>query len=93
MLFCIPIFFSMNATEKNVPIYYCNIHIMDVNIDVAMIMTGVIVFIITVVYLNTFNICDQGLCKIYDQWSGNFIIWMMALVFVLTSLALAYIWG
>jgi len=39
---------------------------LNINIDMLLIVALIIIFIITVSYLGKYNICDHGLCKIYD---------------------------
>lgn len=58
----------------------------DLNINLLLILALIFVFLITISFLSKYNICDNGLCNIYDNYQThtiNYLIYFLILIFIL----------
>lgn len=56
---------------------------LDLNIDLLLVLALIFVFLITVAFLSKYNICNNGLCKIYDEdqtYTTNFFIFFLVFI-------------
>ena len=64
---------------------------LNINIDMLLILALIIVFITTVSFLGKYNVCDHGLCKIYDNYHEyTFSILLYLLIIIAVLIALYY---
>ncbi|QKF94041.1 hypothetical protein QKU48_gp0583 [Fadolivirus algeromassiliense] len=62
---------------------------LNINIDVLLILALIVVFVTTVSYLGKYNVCDHGLCKIYDNYNTytfNILLYLLIIIAVLIAL-------
>lgn len=62
---------------------------MIINMDILLILALIFIFLITVSYLGKYNVCEYGLCKIYDNYNNytlNYLIYSLIAIAVLICL-------